>query len=240
MTESRNTNVRVPLLVGKYPEEPETEVSEADTIPAPDNYRALKSLYNTNTVKALISPGVRPQEIYTPPSIKSAILKVWPHIALDPCTGPGSILEALDNCYVKPKTVPVLKKKEPVLDKHGVPKTRTVFLADAAETDGLQVRWVDYTYCNPPFSHLKEWMLKARHEGEDEKEVMLLTPVRSNRKWWRDVEDTTTETCFLDPFCFLGYKSTFPQSMCMMYWGSLRSLFRFAFERMGDCRRKAE
>lgn len=235
MVEKENT--RVPLLAGKYP------APEAITIPAPapDPHAALKGLYNSpnaNTVKAMISPGTRPQEIYTPKVVVDAILKVWPHIALDPCTGPGSIIPSLDVCYVKPKFVAVLKKGEPVLDKNGQPKVKVLFRADAGERDGLMERWVDYTYCNPPFSVLKDWMLKARHEGDDGLEIMLLTPVRPHRRWWRDVEDTSTETCFLDPITFEGYKASFPQPMCMMYWGNLPSLFRLAFERLGDCRRK--
>jgi hypothetical protein len=237
MTRSEQVTNRVPMLV-----EPAKVDSELPTTPA-DPHRALKGLYNSphlNKVRALTGTGVRPQEIYTPQLIINAVLKVWPHIALDPCTGPGTIIEAQNTCYVKPKHVPVMKKGEAVLDLGGQPKVRTVFRADDGETDGLTARWQDYTYVNPPFAHLKQWMLKCRHEGDDGLEVMLLCPVRSNRKWWRDVEDTSTETCFLDPFAFHGFKSTFPQSMCVMYWGQLQSLFRLAFERLGDCRRKPE
>lgn len=176
------------------------------------------------TARAAIGPGDRPQEIYTPQEIITAILKVWPCIALDPCTGPASLIPANNTCYVKPRYVSTASGK-----------VKTVFRADESEIDGLLVRWPDYTYVNPPFALLKDWLCKARHEGEDS-EVMMLAPARGNRRWFRDVTATCSKICDLDPIKFVGFTSAFPQALVMLYWGENTSVFEYAFERLGDCR----
>lgn len=38
--------------------------------------------------------GKREQRIYTPQSIVDALLEVWPHVAMDPCSGPDSLVPA--------------------------------------------------------------------------------------------------------------------------------------------------
>lgn len=178
-----------------------------------------------NTAKSLIAPGDRPQEIYTPPVILEAILKVWPKIALDPCTGPDSLVPAENTYYVSPSVV---------LTKSGKPKT--VFTVNPGEVDGKSQPWVDYTYVNPPFSQLKDWLLKARHEGQDDIELMFLSPARGQRKWYRDVLYTCTSVCDLDPVKFVGYKSAFPPALVMLYWGQNPNLFAHAFANLGDVR----
>lgn len=178
-----------------------------------------------NTAKSMIAPGDRPQEIYTPPVILEAVLKVWPRIALDPCSGPGSLIYADTHYYVSPSIV---------LTKSGKPKT--VYTVNPGEIDGLTQKWVDYTYVNPPFNLLKAWLMKARHEGQDEIELMFLSPARGHRKWYRDVLHTCTSVCDLDPVKFVGFKSAFPTPLVMLYWGQNPNLFANAFEQLGDVR----
>lgn len=176
------------------------------------------------TVKALISPGERPQEIYTPACVIEALLRVWPHIALDPCSGPRSIVGALDTFYVPGR-----------VDGNG----KLQFQAAGDEQDGLSEPWVDYTYVNPPYSILKVWMDKARFEGTRtgrNVEVAMLAPTRGHRTWFRDACASATSVIDLDPVKFVGFKSTFPAPLCMIYWGSTKSLFELAFEALGDAR----
>lgn len=191
-----------------------------------------------NTAKSLSCPGAREQEIYTPLAIVAAIKRMWPLIALDPCSGPRSVVGA-ERCYsVSPSIVPMLDAKGNArLDKEGNIKTKVVYVPLAGETDGKAARWEDYTYCNPPFKFLKDWMMKARHEGEDGLEVLLLAPSRAHRKWFRDVAATATSICDLDPVKFMGFKSAFPGPMQMLYWGQLKNLFKHEFHGiLGDCR----
>jgi hypothetical protein len=49
---------------------------------------ALRSLFDGT------KRGKRKQTVYTPQLIIDAVLEVWPHIALDPCSGPRSIVPA--------------------------------------------------------------------------------------------------------------------------------------------------
>jgi hypothetical protein len=200
--------------------------------------KALRSLYGASdrqkaTVKSLISPGERPQEIYTPESIVDAILAVWPHIALDPCYGPGSIVPASEAYYVPPRYEVTYKK-----NKTGAvtEKTVTVFKAAPGELDGLVEPWLDYTYCNPPFKHLAAWLKKACLEGANgEKEIMLLCPTRGNRKWFRAAKKKATKVLELDPLKFLGYASAFPAPLCIFYFGQAGAVFEQAFKHLGDC-----
>lgn len=193
--------------------------------------RCLKAFYGAressrkNTVKSLVSPGERPQEIYTPQCIVDALHRVWPHIALDPCSGPGSIVQALDTYHV-----PMRYRQT----KSG--KLRPYYEASGDEVDGLVADWVDYTYANPPYRELQKWLKKAELEGERGLEIAMLAPTRGNRTWFRDACRRATSVIELDPLTFLGFKSAFPAPLCMLYWGASKSTFEFAFEALGDAR----
>ncbi len=181
-----------------------------------------------NTAKSMIAPGTRKQEIYTPPVLIEAILKVWPHIALDPCSGPESIVGAQRSFYTPPSVV---------LTPTG--KQKIVYIPVGGDSvDGLTTEWVDYTYANPPYKLLKDWLLKARVEGDiQEREVMMLVPARGHRTWFRDVLASASEVCDLNPVKFVGYKSAFPAPLLMVYWGAFREIFKNAFSgKIGDCR----
>lgn len=180
-----------------------------------------------NTAKSMISPGDRPQEICTPKPIIDALLRVWPHIALDPCSHPESIVGALDTYYVPGRVVAHPKSGKPKL----------VFVAEGDEVDGLKAEWTNYTFVNPPFSVLEPWLDKARDEGfAARKEVAVLAPTRGHRKWFRDAVASATSVIDLDPVAFLGHKSSFPAPLCMIYWGDSKALFEFSFEELGDPR----
>ncbi len=181
-----------------------------------------------NTAKSMIAPGTRKQEIYTPPELIEAINKVWPHIALDPCSGPESTVGALRSYYTPPSVV---------LTPTG--KQKIVYIPVGGDcVDGLTASWEDYTFANPPYKLLKDWMLKGHAEGHiQEREVMMLVPARGHRTWFRDVVATCSEVCDLNPVKFVGYKSAFPAPLLMIYFGAFREMFKEAFSgKLGDCR----
>jgi len=54
-------------------------------------------------------------------------------------------------------------------------------------TSGLLVSWArERVYCNPPYSEIRPWILKAWNEYEAEIIVMLLPANRTEQGWWQD------------------------------------------------------
>lgn len=190
-----------------------------------------------NTIKSMVSPGERPQEIYTPECVRDAILNVWPHIALDPCGGPDSLIPAKHSYYVPPAVIGLLDNKGvPKCNSDGTPKIRIEFIASAGHEDGLNLPWCDYTYANPPFRYAKQWLAKALHEAGLGHEIMMLAQTRGHRSWFRKACKSATCVCDLNPLKFVGFKQTFPAPLCMLYWGDNTNQFELAFEHLGECR----
>lgn len=57
--------------------------------------------------------------------------------------------------------------------------------------NGLVMPWVGHCWCNPPFSDIEPWVIKAWREMRDPatKTVTMLLPSWTDRKWWhRHVE----------------------------------------------------
>lgn len=57
--------------------------------------------------------------------------------------------------------------------------------------DGLSRRWFGRVWCNPPFSDVKPWLLKARQElwsyFPPEVVAMLLPANRAEQPWWQEL-----------------------------------------------------
>lgn len=55
------------------------------------------------------------------------------------------------------------------------------------ETDGLRQSWADeLVWCNPPFSAIEPWVLKAWAEYERARGIVMLLPAnRTEQKWWQ-------------------------------------------------------
>ncbi len=200
-----------------------------------DSPEALASFYSAphrkraraNTAKSMIGPGERPQEIYTPEALLAPLRELWDGIALDPCSGPGSIVGATESFYVSKKVR---------IGKSG--KEQIHYTPDPGEQSGLELPWLDRTYSNPPFGELEEWMYKAAYEGMRRGlEVAQLVPVRPHRKWWRAVRRTANQLIWLDPVFFVGYDSGFPAPLAMLYWGSFGKHFGELYEKagLGEC-----
>jgi hypothetical protein len=101
---------------------------------------------------------------------------------------------------------------------------------------GLDRRWRDRTYVNPPFKYLKEWLGLALVEGTLGSRVALLAPARGHRKWFRAAAHVASTVVDLDPVKFVGYPSTFPAPLCLLYWGKDWEALERAYEDLGDPR----
>jgi len=54
------------------------------------------------------------------------------------------------------------------------------------ETDGLKQSWAgERVYCNPPYSTIEPWCVKAWSETQAELIVMLLPANRTEQGWWQ-------------------------------------------------------
>jgi len=158
-----------------------------------------------NTAKSMICPGERKQEIYTPQCIIDGLLKLWGDIYLDPCSGPESLVPA--QCH---------------------------YSGICLEDDGLQNRWMPRTYVNPPFKHLKFWLLKAQQEAVSFPNIVLLCPTRHHRKWFRAALRSADCTIYLNPLKFHGYKQAFPAPLCLIGWNVTVERFKDAFKDLGE------
>lgn len=149
--------------------------------------------------------GESSQEVLTPPPILRAVAKVWPEgITLDPCA-----------------PVDPLKRVVPA---------RCYF--DGEAHDGLREQWFGRVYCNPPFGCLSRWRTKARAEHSiRDVEVILLGPVRPQRKWTR--LESWDRVCFLHPFAFVGFDAANPEPCMATYLGPRVGRFSEAFSELG-------
>lgn len=162
-----------------------------------------------NTAKSMISPGTRPQEIYTPQCIVDGLLRLWPNgIDLDPCSGPDSIVPA-----------------EGMYDGIG-------------DSDGLGDTWdhsqIKTVYVNCPFKDLKKWLAKAAAESRCGLEIVMLCPTRHHRKWFRAALGYADCTIYLNPLKFHGYAQAFPAPLCLIGWNVDVDRFKEAFKDLGE------
>ena len=66
------------------------------------------------------------------------------------------------------------------------------------ETDGLAQDWTsERVFCNPPFSKMRKWVLKASSESDIDVAAMI-TPAAIDSKWWTEnVLPTVSEIRFI-------------------------------------------
>lgn len=65
------------------------------------------------------------------------------------------------------------------------------------EIDGLSIEWGESTFCNPPYSDLKNWCKKAYEESLKGKTVVMLIPSRTDTKAWHDYVMKAKEIRFI-------------------------------------------
>lgn len=172
---------------------------------------ATKSLHGeghanaTRTRECVAMPGLREQEILTPPSIIRALKALWPNgIALDPCCPTWCNPTGAARSY-----------------------------SGGEVDDGLREPWEDRTYANPPYGELKSWLATGLQWVEAGCDVVMLVPLRTHRKWFR--LDAWDAVCFLDPLKFVGFDQAFPSALCVLYGGDDVAAFSVAFSPLGRC-----
>jgi hypothetical protein len=53
--------------------------------------------------------------------------------------------------------------------------------------DGLKIEWGKVTFCNPPYSEMRRWVLKAAQEWRKQKTIIVLVKARSlTTKYFKD------------------------------------------------------
>tara|TARA_R110002012_G_scaffold108012_4_gene250312 strand:- start:1108 stop:1548 length:441 start_codon:yes stop_codon:yes gene_type:complete len=54
--------------------------------------------------------------------------------------------------------------------------------------DGLKCEWKGNVWCNPPYSDIKSWVIKADQEIQKSycNKIVMLVPSRTDTAWWHD------------------------------------------------------
>lgn len=113
--------------------------------------------------------------------------------------------------------------------------------------DGLTVPWScdpvqdGLVYVNPPYGRaLPRWVAKAAAEGLEGTEILMLTPARTDTRWFHaGILDTADAICFLKGrLKFVdgttgqsGNPATFPS--LVSYWGRNSKKFEDIFKELG-------
>lgn len=160
---------------------------------------AIKAANKARARDCVAGPGQREQTILTPDYILERVIALWGCIALDPCSDPGLSVPAVAHIVHDP-------------DGPGRVVAPQNMLAWLPVADGLAVEWPKYTFVNPPYGTLKDWMIKS---AATEAEHIMLVPVRTHRAWF-DINKYDA-VCFLDPVKFKGYKQAFPAPCALLY-----------------------
>lgn len=66
-----------------------------------------------------------------------------------------------------------------------------------APFDGLSTSWGTRTYCNPPYSQLRQWLAKGWEEAGKGKTVVFLVPSRTDTKAWHEYAMHADEIRFI-------------------------------------------
>jgi site-specific DNA-methyltransferase (adenine-specific) len=66
------------------------------------------------------------------------------------------------------------------------------------EDDGLTNQWYTWTYCNPPYSEVDNWVMKAHMEADKGNYSVMLIPARTDTKWFHKIIYKKYEIRFLE------------------------------------------
>jgi hypothetical protein len=73
------------------------------------------------------------------------------------------------------------------------------------DKDGLHTDWGAVTYCNPPYSKMKDWVIKAHHEWKKGKTILVLVKTRTlQTQYFKQCKGCTILLCD-KKFAFPGY-----------------------------------
>lgn len=103
------------------------------------------------------------------------------------------------------------------------------FLSLANGDDGLKDSWSDSNWCNPPFSDITPWVMKAKNEARCNRNTALIMPDNPDTKYCRaawEYADTIIRMPFRlkflrpdgTPFLDKKEKEQSPQFPCQVAW----------------------
>jgi len=88
--------------------------------------------------------------------------------------------------------------------------------------DGLSREWGASTFCNPPYSKIKEWVKYAYNQAIQGKTIVLLIPSRTDTRWWHEYVMKATEIRFCKGRLKFGYaKNSAPFPSAIVIWKGL-------------------
>lgn len=99
-------------------------------------------------------------------------------------------------------------------------------LSDKPEVDGLSTDWGERSFCNPPYSNLKDWCAKAYLESRKGKLVVMLIPSRTDTRAWHDYCMKADEIRFIKGRLKFGSAKTpapFPSAIIIFRGDKLQS-----------------
>lgn len=70
-------------------------------------------------------------------------------------------------------------------------------LNENPDFDGLLIEWGSKTFCNPPYSKLRDWCKKAYQESVKGKTIVMLIPSRTDTRAWHDYVMKAQEIRFI-------------------------------------------
>jgi hypothetical protein len=210
---------------------------------------ALQSLYGdghvnaTRTRECVAMPGVRDQRVYTPDYICERLIKVW-DIEYDAAAGPDSLVPARRSTETRGLIDPWPLQtycNPPYGESLFDPETQMEHylreLAIREEHKANCKRTGKKTAIKWPagFRPLKKAGLKnwfAMHMKATE--AIVLVPVRTHRKWFREWWLSCNAVVALDPVTFTGMKQAAPFPCCLGYRGAHEERFAASFCDIGS------
>lgn len=152
-----------------------------------------------------------PEELLVPVRVFSSLLGFGPQIALDPCGGPGSLVNA------------------------------RVELSLENGDDGLAADWGALVpeggaYINPPFSNPRPWIAKSAAFGKlPGRHAIVLVNAQTSDGWWPN--PWPPAVCFWKGrIKFLTNGQTYHSNTrpnALLYWGDAPELFEHVFKAKG-------
>lgn len=147
-----------------------------------------------------------PPEVLEPVRAFSVLAGLRGEIALDPCTGPGSLVGA----------------------RHEVSLPRDGLAEDWPALAGGALTW-----CNPPYSDPVPWMLACERQGAHG-HVIALVNVATSESWWPWAPAICFwrgRVCFVSPDGARHMTNQRPSAL--LYWGPAPELFEHVFKAHG-------
>jgi phage N-6-adenine-methyltransferase len=91
------------------------------------------------------------------------------------------------------------------------------------DQDGLLLPWFGKVWLNPPYSSIRDWMLKAVSETESGhvELVVSLIPAHTDTQWWREASASATLTRFLPRRLKFSGRQSAPFANAIMIFGKL-------------------